>query len=58
MNGLLMRANLLIERGLRSKRGSGLGITCPVALETLTLVPSSKNRLVVFVGLLLFVERT
>jgi hypothetical protein len=37
-------------RGLRSARGSGFGMTFPVFLETLTLLPSSRYLLEVFVG--------
>lgn len=41
------------DLGLRSKSGSGFGITWPVAFDTLTFVPSSRNRRDVFVGFLL-----
>ena len=38
------------DRGFRSSIGSGLGIICPVFLETLTFVPSSKYLRATFVG--------
>jgi hypothetical protein len=45
-----MTAVLPDDRGFLSASGSGLGITCPVALEMRTLVPSSKYLLEIFVG--------
>lgn len=45
---------LPFDFGLRSANGSGFAITCPDALEILTLLPSSKYLREILVGLLLW----
>ena len=43
---------LLVDRVFRVARGSGLGMRCPVSLDTRTLVPSSRYFREIFVGFL------